>query len=259
MTKPVHADAEDEELRELHDQLAKLRAEELVEDKPKDLAKYGLDKPAHWLIFDGDREVMHLLVGAHEKIGPEKMTEGLRAYAKLAKGDAIFLLNWRLSQLLFSEFRKRALWDRADPMQISEISIKAPAGKDSFSFVKGPLGWTDPAKPDDKLNQELVNDLALGLAGLRVDHYFVDKDADLAKFGLDKPRIVTITTADGKKRVVLLGNLVDGKFIFAKLDDPARTDVFLLNETDSLSLKRPRADYTLLKKEEPKKTEPKKD
>ncbi len=259
VSEPVQADAEDEELRELHDQLAKLRAEELVEDKPKDLTKYGLDKPAHWRIFNGDREVMHLLVGAHEKVGPQQMQDGLRAYAKLGNGDAVFLLNWRLSHLLSSEFRKRAVWDRADPLQISEISVKAPAGKDSFTFVKGPLGWTDAAKPDDKLNQELVNDLLLGLAGLRIDHYVVDKDANLAKFGLDKPRIVTVTAADGKKRVLLLGNLFDGKYIFAKLDDPARTDVFLLNETDSLSLKRPRADYAINKKEEPKKEEPKKE
>jgi Domain of unknown function (DUF4340) len=258
-TEPVGTDAEDEDLRELHDQLAKLRAEDLVEDKPKDLAKYGLDKPAHWLVFNGDREVMHLLVGTHEKVGPDKMSEGIRSYAKLEKGDAVYLLDWRLSHLLSSEFRKRAVWDRVPPMQITEISIKAPEGKDSFTFVKGPLGWTDPAKPDDKLDQELVNDLVLGLAGLHVDHYVVDKDANLAKFGLDKPRIVTVTTADGKKRVVLLGNLSEEKLILAKLDDPARTDVFLLDPTDSLSLKRPRADYRMKMKEEPKKDEPKKE
>jgi hypothetical protein len=261
-TEPVGADAEDEELRELHDQLAKLRAEELVDDKPKDLAKYSLDKtaqPAHWRIFNGDREVMHLLVGSREKVGPQMMSEGNRVYAKLDKGDAVYLLDWRLSHLLSSEFRKRAVWDRVPPQQITEVSVKAPDGKDSFTFVKGPLGWTDPAKPDDKLDQDLVNDLLLGLGGLQVDHYVMDKDANLAKYGLDKPRIVAVTAMDGKKRAVLLGNLFEGKFIFAKVDDPARTDVFLINETDSLSLKRPRADYGVKKKEEPKKEEPKKE
>ena len=64
VTEPIKTDAEDEDLRELHDQLAKLRANELVEDKPKDLAKYGLDKPIHWRVFNGGREEMHLLAGA---------------------------------------------------------------------------------------------------------------------------------------------------------------------------------------------------
>src|SRR5262249_53821725 len=60
MSAPFDAEAEDEALRELHDMLAKLRANEFVEEKPKDLAKYGLDKPTHWRVFNGDKEVLHL-------------------------------------------------------------------------------------------------------------------------------------------------------------------------------------------------------
>ena len=45
MTQPIATDAEDEALRELHDALARLRAEEIVAEKPADLKQYGLDKP----------------------------------------------------------------------------------------------------------------------------------------------------------------------------------------------------------------------
>jgi hypothetical protein len=58
---------------------------------------------------------------------------------------------------------------------------------------------------------------------------------------------VIVTTKDGLKRTLLLGNLLDGKRLYAKLDDPAKPEVFLLNETDTLSLNRPRPDYDVKK------------
>jgi hypothetical protein len=257
--EPLETVAEDEDLRELHDNLAKLRAEELVDDKPADLAKYGLDKPTHWRVFNGEREVLHLLVGDREKIGPDKKAEGFRTYAMLDKGTVVALLDPLLTSELSREYRKRSLWDPVPPTQIKEIAVKAADAKDSFTLVKGATGWIDPAKPTDRLSPEIVNDLALALGSLRVERYVVDKGANLAKFGLDRPRTVTITADDGKKRAILIGNS-DGKRLYAKLDDPARTDVFLLDDTDSSAIGRPRAEYSLPgKKDEPKKDEPKKD
>ena len=50
---------------------------------------------------------------------------------------------------------------------------------------------------------------------LRADRFVVDTAADLAKYGLDKPRTVTVTAEDGKKRVLLVGKLLDGKRLYA--------------------------------------------
>ena len=258
MKEPLETAAEDEALRELHDMLAKLRAEEFVEDKPKDLTKYGLDKPARYRLFNGDKEVLSLLVGTREKIGADK-TDGFRAYAKLEKGDTVVLLDPLLTARLASEYRKRDLWEPLPEKEIKEISIKAADDKNSFTLVKGPTGWTDPAKPAESLNPETVNDLIFAVSGLRAERYVIDKGADLKTYGLDKPRTVTITTEGGKKAIVQLGNLFEGKYLYGKLDDPARSDVFLLGEHDSKALNRPRGDYAMPKEEPKKAIEPKKE
>jgi hypothetical protein len=235
--------------------LASLKAEELVEDNPKDLAKYGLDKPIHWRAFNGDREVLHLLVGAKEKIGPDKKSDGFRAYAMLPKGTTVALLDPLLTTMLLAEYRKRAAWDPTPGEKIKEIAIKAPEEKDSFTLVRGPLGWTDPAKPMERLNNQIATDLVQTLAALKAERFVVDKDADLAKFGLDKPTVITVTAEDGKKRSILIGSLQDGKRSYAKLDDPKNAAVFTLNEFDSAAIARKREAYDLGKKE-PKNPEP---
>lgn len=258
VTEPLQTDAEDQDLRELYEAVAgKPKAEEIVEDKPKDLAKYGLDKPERIRFYNNDKEVFHLLLGSLEKVGMEKKIAGLRTYAMLDKGSTVFLLDWRLTHMLTAEYRKRDLWPPVQPDKVTEIAVKAVDPKDSFTLTKEPTGWSDPAKKGDVLNQPIVADLLFGIADARVDRFVVDKDAtDLKPYGLDKPRTITIT-ADGKKLTLLLGTMLDGKKLYAKVDDPKRTDVFLLSETDSKALSRPRAEYSV-KKEEPKKEEPKK-
>lgn len=253
VTQPLATDAEDQDLRELHDMMAaKPKAEEIVEDKPKDLARYGLDKPEHVRFFNGDKEVLHLLIGSLEKVGMEKKTAGLRAYAMLDKGSSVYLLDWRLTHMLTSEYRKRDLWPPIQPDKITEIAVKAADPKDSFTFVKGPMGWSDPSKSGDTINPISVADLNFALSDLRADRFVVDKGvSDLKAYGLDKPRTITIT-ADGKKTTLLLGNMVDGKKSYGKVDDPNRTEVFVLNESDSRTLNRPKADF-VTRKEEPKK------
>jgi hypothetical protein len=166
--------------------------------------------------------------------------------------------------MLTAEYRKRDLWPPINPDKITEIAFKAVDPKDSFTFVKGPTGWSDPAKTTDAINQISVADLVFGLADLRVDRFVADKGVtDLKPYELDKPRTITIT-ADGKKFKILLGNLQDGKKAYGKLDDPSRTDVFLLSESDSKVLSRPRAEFVVKKEEpkkepDPKKEDPKKD
>jgi hypothetical protein len=255
--EPLDADAEDGDLRELHDRLARLRADEMIENPSKDLAVYGLDKPAHWHIFNGDREVLHLLVGAREKTGPDKKMEGERSYAMVDKGKNVALLDVLTSQELSEEYRKRALWELVPAKDVKEVTLKAPNAKDSFTFVnEGAAGWKDAQAPTEKLDPARVAPLVRILGSLRAERYVVDKGADLTKFGLDKPRVFTLTLNDGKKLAVLLGNL-DGERYYAKVDDPARTDVFLLPVFASTALKQNRAEYRLIEKDAPK--EPKKE
>ena len=76
LKSPVDADAEDESLRELHDTLARLRADDIVAEKPANLSEYGLDKPEFvWKLFAGDKELVSLLVGKREgRLPPVRQT-----------------------------------------------------------------------------------------------------------------------------------------------------------------------------------------
>src|SRR5262249_43020629 len=54
-TEPVQTDAEQTPLDDFINALARLRADELVSDKPEDLKPYGLEKPEiRWQFFSGD-------------------------------------------------------------------------------------------------------------------------------------------------------------------------------------------------------------
>jgi hypothetical protein len=173
------------------------------------------------------------------------------------KSDTVVLLDARLSAQLTSEYRKRELWAPIGDKDIREIAITAPDAKESITLKQGPTGWVDAAKPTEKLNKQAINEMVLVLGQLRVERFVVDKGADLKKFGLDKPRTLTVTTEEGKK-TLLLGNLADGKRLYGKLDDPARTDVFEFSEFDTRALNQTRANFVEAPKES-KKDEPKKD
>ncbi|MCE9531868.1 MAG: DUF4340 domain-containing protein, partial [Planctomycetes bacterium] len=260
VNEPLDAAAEDEDINDLVAALAKIKAEELVEDKPASLAKYGLDKPTRWRIYDGSKLVLDLLLGDYEKVGPNKTTKGHRLYAKVDKSETVALLDFRLSRQLAQEYRLRSLWEPPiAASRIKEVSIKPADGKDVITLSKNPLGWIDPEKPTERLSAERVGDLVSQIPFLLVDQFVADKGADLAKFGLDKPRLLTITLEDGMKHTLLLGKLSDGKKLYAKAVDPARTDVFLLGESISTALNRPKADYVLKPLDEPKKVDPKKE
>lgn len=243
LKSPVDADAEDEPLRELHDMLARLRADDIVAEKPQNLAEYGLDKPEFiWKLFAGDKELLTLLVGKREK-------DDFRRYAKLEKGDLVVLLDRGVSSRLESEYRKRSLGERIDPMQISELILSGPAGKVTLSKL-GPI-WMDPNKPDEQWNYTAINELASALANAQIEEYVKDKDANLNEFGLDptQARTVTIRTGMGQSRTLLLGKRDPSNRLYAKQEDKTRTEVFVLSEMDSKRLNRTRADLLKSDKE----------
>lgn len=264
MTEPVAADAEDEALRELHDSLARLRAEEIVAEKPADLKPYGLDKPERWRVFNGSKELVSLLVGSREKVGdPGKEKEGFRAYAKLEKSDLVVLLDMALTSKLAAEYRKRALWEPLDVAQATTIEVDTPEGPGSFKLMKGPFGWMDSQNPADRMSQEAVTDFLDAFAGLKAER-FVEHAAESGKlYGVEPAqKRVTVSTQSGQKRTLLLGRLDESKRVYARPDGKDRKEVVVLSERDTARINKDRAGFQVSEKKEPepkKDTEPKKE
>ena len=129
MKEPVKADADDEALRELHDGLAKLRADEFV-DKPGDLEKYGLDKPA--------LAALQRRQGSAEPTGRRSRRRAERpGYAKLA-GDAVCCSTSADGQARPST--ASSLWPALNVPEASKIVVKTADGAGSFALEKGPAG-----------------------------------------------------------------------------------------------------------------------
>jgi hypothetical protein len=262
MNQPVEADAEDEALRELHDALARLRAEEIVTEKAADLKPYGLDMAERWKLFNGDKEVLNLLVGAREKVGEKgKEKDGFRAYAKLDKGDLVVLLDMSLTARLSAEYRKRALWEPLDVSQATEIRLETPEGPGTFRLTKGAIGWMDPLSLADRINNEAVTDFLDAFAGLKAERFVEHAATDGGKlYGLDPPRkTLTVTTQNNQKRTILLGRTDDQKRVYAKLE--GKKEIVLLSEKDTTKINRDKVGFleTPVKKQEAKKEDPKKD
>ena len=238
MTAPTATDAEQADLDELVNALARLRADELIAEKPADVKPYGLDKPEATLsLFAAEKEVLSLAVGKKEE-------NGTRTFAKLVNGDLVALLDEKLAGRVLAEYRKRAAWTGVDAAQIETVAISS--GANNYALRKdGPL-WTDLAKPGEAFEPAKVTELLDALAGLKAERYVADKDADLKLYGLEPPERVIVVTQRGLVKTIHLGRAEGGsagKRFYARVVETGRTDVFVLSEADTAKLTRDRAGF----------------
>jgi hypothetical protein len=235
LTAPVQGMAEQDQLDDYLNSLARLRADALVAEKPDAAAlkKYGLERPeARWRLQSGDKPVLDLLIGDREP-------KGNRRYAKLAKGDLVFLLDPRLSQKVLDEYRPRAVWTPTlDAVQIESLNYRY--ARNPFLLEKAESNnWQAVGKPDAKINAATVEDTLAALAGLKLSRYAVDKGANLALFGLDKPELILEVATRSGKHVLHIGNAEGtSKGRYARVPNGDRSDVFVLDEATSERLLR---------------------
>jgi hypothetical protein len=232
MTEPLKADLDQDALDDFLNSLLTLRADELVAEKPTPdaLKSYGLDNPeAKWRLQNGDKDVLTLLVGKKEKDGP-------RAYAQLAGRDLVFLLDPPLTGRALGEFRTRTVWTTSlDAIGVIGLEYKK-AGGGGFELAKGDDGWKAVGKPDAKVEAKTVEETLAALAGLKLERYVVDKDANLSLFGLAPEPEWTIEarTKTGQHFTLQLGRPEgDSKRRYAHVPEPGRTDVFVIGEADA--------------------------
>jgi hypothetical protein len=232
MTEPLAADAEATELDDLVASMARLRADELVAEKPADLKPYGLDAPeVRWRFLAGDREVLQILVGKRDDATG-------RRYAKLAGGDLVFLLAPDLSVKATAEYRKRTVWTNFDSAQAE--SLIYAVGGDTLVLNKVDTTWQVQGQPGQAVNAAVVNEMLATLAAAKVERFVVDKGADFQLYGLQPPeRTIIARTRAGTPQTLYLGRFEgDSKRVYARVLDSARTDVFVLSEADSAKLVR---------------------
>ncbi|MBY0523462.1 MAG: DUF4340 domain-containing protein [Gemmataceae bacterium] len=244
MKEPLATAAEHDDLEEFLNGLRRLRADELVADKPDDLKPYGLDRPeCRWRFLSGDKELFSLLVGAKEK---SKGGEGNRAYAKLDNSDVVFLLSPVQTAKALGEYRSRALWPALDAAQVERLEFRNAENTKSFVLEKVDNTWQVKGKADLKVSEKTVNDALAALAQLKAERTVVDKDADLKLFGLEPPQLVIeARTSSGAKRVLKIGRSEgESKRAYAQVGEGTRSDVVIISEKDGARIVRDLAAFS---------------
>ena len=238
VTSPFATDAEQAALDDLVAELARLRANDWVAEKPApaDLKAFGLENPeATWTVSNGDKVELTLKLG--------KVTPDGRVHAVAGAGGLVALLSKADSAKVLGEYRVRKPWT-LDAAQAEGVEIAR--GDKRFALQKLGTAWLDPTAPNDLIEPRAVNELLAALSALKVERYAVDADADLKLFGLDKPEVtLTVLLKDGK-RVLEVGGVVGGtgdKQRYARVVEKGRTDVFVLSAADTERVMRDRSVY----------------
>ena len=230
LVDPASADAEQTELEDFLNSISRLRADELVADKPADLKAFGLDKPEiRWRAYSGEKEIMHLLVGKRE---PGKTGDDGRSYAKLAGSDMVFLLSPTVTTKALAEYRSRSFWPSLDASQIERLSYTQ--GGTNFVLDKADNEWRLFGKPGIKVKAETVRDTLDALAGLKATKYVTDKGADTKLYGLEPPQVILEIQTSSGKRVLHIGRPEgESKRFYARVGDQNDGVVFVISEGDA--------------------------
>ena len=240
LTQPLESDAESFDLDDFTNAVARLRADELVAEKPRDLQSYGLERPdVHWKFQSGDKIVLDLLVGNAEKSKSAKSKDEERRYAKLANSDLIFLLSPAVTTKALAEYRSRSLWASLDASQIDKLHYGYP--HDPFTLEKIDSEWRVAGQPRTKVKADTIREALDALAGLKAVRYVADKGADLKLYGLEPPQCVLEIQTPTGKRVLHIGRPEgESKRLYARVPEGDKSDaIFVISDNDAARIVRP--------------------
>ena len=232
LTRPVSSPADAEEVKKVLDAVARVTASEFVDDAPKDLAPYGLDRPQ--LIAEVQmkpeepKEDKSSTQPATKPAVPPKpgKKQGLalgkqvgdKLYARLTGAPGVFKVpDSKLKDLqpkLVTLRDKKVLRVSAD--DVTAVEIEMPAGKAALARKLDAWEMTSPLKgPADK---DAVQKLLDGVAGLKAEN-FEDAPSAAQVRGLETAKVkITLSLAGkGEKATLLIGDQSgSGEMTFVK-------------------------------------------
>jgi hypothetical protein len=230
VAKPVDVPADEAAVKSLLTTIADAEVQRTLDEMPQDLASFGLDKPTVTVTLrmkDG-AQPPPVAVGKNTAIGGRTyVRKGDEPKIHLTTSSLQFGLNKQVKDL-----RDKQLLVFQDD-DVTRVEIQ-PAGRTPTTLVRADKdSWkVEPgAYPADATE---VRSYLASLRGARATDFPDDSPADLAKYGLDRPRL-TVTVATGKdggeSRTLLLGaesTAGSQKQVYAKRGD--QPTVYALGE-----------------------------
>ena len=223
LVAPDKADADDGVVGTVTSNLSTLEVQRVVDEKPADLAQYGLNPPRVDLSFrlKDQKEFQRLLVG-------EKTPTGGDYFAKRPNEDRVFLISSFLDAIFNKttfDLRNKAIltFDRNEAKDIEIVT-----GANVAQFTGSGSDWRIAKPIAARADYAAVEGLMTRLSSTFMQKIVVMEAADLKPYGLDKPSLTATVTTGSSKATLLIGRTDEGGR-FAK--DASRSEVFTVEET----------------------------
>lgn len=201
VTRPVDAPADDTTVKGILNALTDAEVQKAIDEVPADLAPFGLTAPEPAITLTvSNGSAPSLAVGAATKIGGK---------AYIRRGDEPKILLTAASIRLALNKQAKDLRDKQlltfKDEDVTAITISRPDGSTVTLSKKDQDAWTiQPGGFVADINE--VRSFLSALRGARAIDFPDDAPTDLAKYGLDHPRLkVTVTAAGGQPTTLLLG------------------------------------------------------
>jgi len=223
IVKPIETEADQGFVNSILYGMRSLTYERVLEEKPKDLSLYGLDKPRMGIrvTLDGAEKPLALNVGKKSPLG--------QIYAKRDDQERVFLVAAVVEQTLMKglfELRDKSVVS-FERNQVEKIILQAP--KKRAELAKRNKGWFILGRTAVRANEDTVNKILTSLSSLRVEEFIEDNPESLSKYGLDPPwgRVGLILAKDKSQLELRMGSLAPKRLaIYATA--AGRDSVFLL-------------------------------
>ncbi|MGE5587197.1 MAG: DUF4340 domain-containing protein [Clostridia bacterium] len=226
---PKAVAASDTAVKALVGAAAKLTCEKKITDQAGDggLGAFGLEPPWLKITLDTEQGGKTILVGAETPVG------GAR-YAKLADSDAVYTLASSTVSALdksLDDLRERDVFG-VQSDSITALRLVTPGGPDIRLEKKDgeEEEWRITEPFNDVADKWKVSDLVWDLTGLTVSEFVDDEGKDLAKWGLERPRLrVEARSSERASTFELLvgSEAPDGQGFYVRTSDSP--SVYLVN------------------------------
>jgi hypothetical protein len=211
LVEPLATKVDDGEVNGITSNLASAEIQSTVDESPKNLQPYGLDKPRIQIAFkaDGDKSYRRLLIGAKTPTGGD-------LYAQ-RNGDKRVLLvpsyvESSLDKKPFDLRDKKILTfdrDKVDRVELEHDGQKV-------ELTKAGQDWNVSAPIQAKADFSSVESIISRLQSAQMKALTSENATDLSQYGLDKP-VATATVGLGSSRATLaFGKSAEGGDVYAR-------------------------------------------
>lgn len=233
LVSPTNIKADSSKLSSISTNASSIIADKVIEENPKDLSVFGLDKPVIVTLKLKDGGEKAVLIGSQT---PTKAGY----YAKLKAETKVYVVDSYTAEKLL--FKKNDIRDTTLYTLKAEDVISLSMDRDGsnvFTSKKATdVAWTMMKPIEGNVNTAAIEPMLTALSGVAVKEFIEENPADLGKYGLDKPAYVMDFATSSKSFKLILGTeKTKGSEIYAKLD--GSNEVFTIDETAFTFLDKP--------------------